>query len=484
MAKSVKVNALLNVSRQIVSTIFPLITVPYATRILGAADYGAVNYTGSIISYFVLLAGLGISTYATREGARIRNDRQKFTQFASEMLTINVISCAIAYALLFILLICWRGERAYLTLLVIQSFTIAANTFGMDWINTAFEDYAYLTIRYIAFQVLSLFALLIFVHSPQDSAIYAFCTILPTFGGNICNLWYVRRYAKVRLTRHIHLKQHIRAIMTLFANNLASVIYLSSDQTLLGILKDARAVGLYSLPVKIYTVIQGAFNALTYVMVPRLSALINAHDEKAIHQILDNTFRILLTTAVPSSIGLFFLSHDIITVLSGEQYASGTPVLRILSLTLFVSVFNCFFANGILIPFRKENDFLAATSIAAVLNLVLNFIFIPLWGISGAAITTLISEIYILAHVGISSRKIYVPTIPQKFGISILFGGLAVTICCWLSITFIQQPLLRIIIAILSSVVLYFFIEITTGNELVKDLLYGSLKRIARRFSK
>ena len=80
--KSVAVNLVANGIKTLMSVLFPLITFPYASRILGAEGIGKVNYASSIISYFSLAAALGISTYAVREGARIRNDRQKFNQFA------------------------------------------------------------------------------------------------------------------------------------------------------------------------------------------------------------------------------------------------------------------------------------------------------------------------------------------------------------------------------------------------------------------
>lgn len=75
--RSLKKNALLNAIRQITSALFPLITVPYATRVLGAEHYGLVNFSASIINYFVLIAGLGISSYAVREGAESEMTKQK-----------------------------------------------------------------------------------------------------------------------------------------------------------------------------------------------------------------------------------------------------------------------------------------------------------------------------------------------------------------------------------------------------------------------
>lgn len=100
--KSLSLNAFLNAFRSILNLLFPLITYPYITGVLSVEELGQYNFSVSVINYFVLIAGLGISSYAIREGARIREDREKLTKFANQMLAINLISCAISYVLLFI----------------------------------------------------------------------------------------------------------------------------------------------------------------------------------------------------------------------------------------------------------------------------------------------------------------------------------------------------------------------------------------------
>ena len=82
--KKLTINATLNVLRQLVAIVSPLITFPYVSRILGVDNYGMVNYTASIISYVSLIAGLGITNYAIREGSRLKKDYNKFIQFVRE----------------------------------------------------------------------------------------------------------------------------------------------------------------------------------------------------------------------------------------------------------------------------------------------------------------------------------------------------------------------------------------------------------------
>ena len=70
--KSIKKNAILNTIKVLMSVIFPLITFPYATRVLGTDNIGKVQFVSSFITFFTLLATLGINNYAVREGATYR----------------------------------------------------------------------------------------------------------------------------------------------------------------------------------------------------------------------------------------------------------------------------------------------------------------------------------------------------------------------------------------------------------------------------
>ena len=83
MTKKMGVNAALNLFKTALSIIFPLITYPYISRILGVENLGKINYTASIVGYFSLIAALGISTYTIREGGRIRSNSEKLSRLGN-----------------------------------------------------------------------------------------------------------------------------------------------------------------------------------------------------------------------------------------------------------------------------------------------------------------------------------------------------------------------------------------------------------------
>ena len=280
-SKSIKVNAALNITKQLCKVIFPLITMPYVTRVLQTSGYGKYNFGSSIVSYFILLAGLGISDYAIREGARVRDNREKFQRFSEEVFTINVLSTIVSYTVLFGLLLFSKKLLDYRLLIIVQSIPIILNTLGCDWVNSVYEDFFYITVRYIAMQILSVLLLFVFVRTADDYVIYALVTTIASAGGNILNFFYVRWYFRLRIAGNMNLKQHIKPIMMLFFNTIASTIYVNSDTTMLGYLRDETVVGIYGLATKIYLVIKQLLNAIVMVALPRLSAYLGRGEKKS-----------------------------------------------------------------------------------------------------------------------------------------------------------------------------------------------------------
>ena len=162
--KSLKKNAIFSFIKAFMNLAFPVITFPYASRILLPEGIGKVNFANSVVSYFIIIAGLGIGTYATREASKVRDDKSKLTKFSKEIFSINLISTAIAYILFFIAFIFIPKLNPYRTMLLICSTKILFTTIGLVWVFVANEDFKYITIRSLLFQILAIFYLFIFVY--------------------------------------------------------------------------------------------------------------------------------------------------------------------------------------------------------------------------------------------------------------------------------------------------------------------------------
>ena len=102
--KSLKKNAFFSFIKAFMNLAFPLITFPYASRILNPDGIGKINFANSVVAFFVTIGLLGTNSYASREAAKIRDNRRELSKFSREILCINIFSSLFSYLFFFILI--------------------------------------------------------------------------------------------------------------------------------------------------------------------------------------------------------------------------------------------------------------------------------------------------------------------------------------------------------------------------------------------
>ena len=483
--KSLALNAFLNSIRNILGILFPIITFPYISRRLSVEGIGIYNFSNSIVSYFVLIAALGISTYAIREGAKYRDNKEKITQFSSEVFTINVFSTLIAYLLLFGCLVIFPKLHNYVVCILIFSLQIFFATIGTEWIYQIYEDYTYITIRSIVFQIISIILLFIFVKNPTDYLNYAAITVFSAVGSNIFNFMHARQYCHIHLVFHFNWKKHIIPILTLFAVSIASVIYINSDVTLLGIMKNNYVVGVYSVSSKIYQMVKTLISALLIVTVPRLAMLFGKKQFKEYKIILSKVTNSLVVLTLPASVGLFMLAKEVVIIISGERFLRSVTSLRILTFAYIFSLLAYILSDCVLIPAKREKYILRNTFISAVLNVAFNIICIPFFAENAAAVSTILAEICIFVTNYFSASDLIqdvfkTRTFMWNF-ISSVIGCFGIVLVCIFSDVEYSSLILKTVLSIVLSVIIYPVILILLKNKValnvVKNIRYIFSKR-------
>lgn len=471
--KSLSINALLNVIKSVTSIVFPLITFPYVSKVLGVDNLGKFQFSFNNIELFILLSGLGISTYAIRECAKIREDKEKIEKLASELYTINLSSMLFSYIILAILLILIPKFHNYWLLMGIFSIEILFRTIGTEWIYSIFEEYAYITKRSIAFQVISIVLMFIFVRKTSDYYIYAIITVIANAGNNLLNIFNRSKLCKIKIVFKFDWKKHIKPILLIFATSIATTIYVNSDTIFLGFLSSDYYVGLYSVSVKIYKIIKTCLSAILVVSIPRLSNYIGEGDLKLYNQTFNNIFRALLTIVVPAVVGLFCLSKNIILIISDATYLEAQTSLRILSLALLVCLFGWLYNSCVLIPNNKEKQVLVATCVSAGLNILLNILLVPIWKQNAAAFTTLIAEGCSMIMCLWYSKGIVVLERMKRTIMSTTLGSFAIFAICFSIEKLNFGVIISIILSVCCSVVIYGVILIVLKNPIA--LSFGDI---------
>lgn len=390
---SVKRNAVLNIIYKISSMVFPLIVYPYVSRILLSGGLGKVSFFTNITNYAMLIGSLGISTYGIRATAKVRDDREKLSKVVKELFTINSIVTFAVLAFLLLSLLFVDKFRSNIALFFISCGQVAIAPLSMDWLYGGLEQYGYITRRAITFKVLSVILIFSFIHSRSDYAIYALITAFGYVGNYICNFIHSRKFITWKVNEKLNLKVHLKPTLLLFASLLAISIYTNVDSIMLGFINGDEAVGLYDVAVKAKTVLLSLINAISAVLLPRLSYYVAQDDEKEYKDVLRKAIRVIAIIAVPLTVFFELEALDCILVLGGEHYRSATLCMMILMPILLISGFSNITGNQILIPHGMDSCFTKAVSIGAIADIVLNALFMPKFSLYGAAAATLIAEL-------------------------------------------------------------------------------------------
>ena len=191
--KSLKANAILNVIKEAMNILFPMITFPYVSTTLGTASYGKYTYSAYIISYITYIAAAGILRYAIRECAGVRDNKKKVEELVNEIYTINIYTTIIAFVILAVLLIFWPKLHPLAVPILILSLMVLFATIGCDWVNSAFEDFAFIAIRHVICQSVALVLVFLLVRSSNDVAGYAIASAFGVVVPNIINRIHLKK---------------------------------------------------------------------------------------------------------------------------------------------------------------------------------------------------------------------------------------------------------------------------------------------------
>lgn len=389
---SIKKNALLNIIYKLSSMIFPLIIYPYVSRILMAENLGKVAFFSNVTSYGLLFGSIGISTYGIRAVAKVRDDKEKLSKTVKELFIINSFLTGLILFILAVSVIWVSKFKSNLSLLFISMAQIAIAPLSMEWLYGGLEEYSYITKRAILFKIVSLFLIFGFVQSKEDYINYALILAISSVGNYICNFLFSRKYICFHVHEKLKFIKHLKPSLTLFASLLAISVYTNLDSVMLGFINGDNAVGLYDIAVKAKTVTLSLINAISGVLLPRLSYYVAQNAGDLYNKTLKKSIRIIFMIAIPLTVLFEIEAYDVISILGGIEYIGAVSCMRIVMPILLISGFSNITGNQILIPHGLDNYYTKAVVFGAITDITLNVLLMPRYSIYGAALATLIAE--------------------------------------------------------------------------------------------
>lgn len=478
MAQSVKVNYILNLINTGTQMLFPLITFPYVCRVIEADGIGQINFFQSIISYISLFTCLGIPMYAIREIARDRSDVVQMNRTAMEILLLHSMLTLVGYAIVAILCLTVPQIQVNIPLFMILSLTIFFTAIGCEWFYQGIEDFKYITIRGLVIKTVSVILLFIFVKSKTDLLYYGCYSVLGVLGGNIFNLFRLRKYIHREniIFSELHIKRHIKPVLKVFSFYAVTSVYLQLNTILLGFLKDALAVGYFTAASKVMQMLLRLAVCLGGVLMPRASHLLAEQKEAEFNRLIQKSYDFTLAIALPITLGLIFCAPSLISVLCGVKFeVSIFPSQIIAPIILMVAISNVF-GIQVLYPKGKINIVTLCCGIGAIADLILNLCLIPFFSYIGTSIAYLGAEVATTISMYFIGRK-YIPIIYfKKSHLTYVLGSVCMAFALY-TISFLQvSTLTTLLLQGCSGVLTYFIILYLCRDEMLIQIL-SKIKR-------
>lgn len=487
-ADSILKNQIFNFSMQILNILFPLIAIPYTTRLFGPEVLGEVNYANSIAQYFVMLAAAGIPVYATREIARNRDDnnalRKTFKEITILQVTFTIISL-IVYALLILSV---ENLRSNIYLYLFLGIQIFSNAFDFIWFIQGIEKYRYAAIATFLSKFINVVLIFALLRSREDYNIYAFIigitTFINVFIRMIVSFNLLKNFKstdKVEIN-HKNLKVHVYAILVFFLSNVATKVYTAMDQTMLGILDTKESVGYYSMSIRLVKVLLTFVTSLAVVMIPRISNSIKNNRTDEVKRYIGMSTNLVYLIAIPAIFGILAIGEEVITIYLGEEFLQSIAIFKIVSLNLVIIGLSNVFGMQVMIPYGKEKKFTMILSSAAIINFILNLILIPKLSYFGATYATLLAELLVTVLMYFEVRKL-VGHIPEVFNV---WKMLVPSVIFYLIIRFVIKSFVNssiriILISIPTAGIIYGLGLILLKEKLTIDILNKLLSKLRRK---
>lgn len=394
--KSLKLNFVMNAILTMSSFIFPLISFPYISRILGPDGTGRVSFTTSVITYFSMFAQLGIPTYGIKACAKAREDKRELTRVAHELLLINLITNIISYMVLAIALAVVPRLQDDKILYVIISSIIFLTSIGMEWLYRALEQYTYITVRSVCFKLIALVAMFVLIHQKSDYIIYGAISIFASSASNIFNFINAHKYIGFKPVGNYNLKRHLKPVMVFFAMACATTVYTNLDTVMLGFMATDADVGYYHAAVKVKILLVSIVTSLGGVLLPRASYYIQVGRIDEFRRITKKGLNFVFLLATPLTVYFILFAKQGVYLLSGSAYIGAIAPMQIIMPTLLLIGVTNILGIQILVPTGREKIVLYSEVAGAVIDVIINALLIPTMVSSGAALGTLVAEIVVL----------------------------------------------------------------------------------------
>lgn len=448
--KNTNKNFIYNVVYQVFIFIIPLVSTPYISRVLGVNNIGIYSYTYSLVYYFMLASMLGINNYGAREIAKCSLDRNKLSQKFFSIYFLQLI-CNILMIVIFYIFIIF-SYYSHKGILLIQSIFLISCAFDINWFFFGMEEFKITISRNIIIKILSIVFIFALVKSYNDLWLYSLIMSISTLISQVYLWIFIRKRVSFCKVSFKEIFSHLPQCLILFIPVIAYSIYRVMDKTMIGFFANTTELGYYESAEKIINIPISFVSALGTVMLPHMA---KSSDEELENK-FSSTFYLCYFFIIPMVLGLLVISKDFTMIFFGEEFLKTADIIIFLLPTVLFGAMTNIIRSNYLIPKSKDKIYVMSTALGAIINLILNIIFIKRYGAYGACIGTIAAEFFVLLYQVVYTKKDinYLRSLKRLIPI-VLKSSIMMTYLI-IARRLIENIYVKIIVQMFGAIVLYF----------------------------
>ena len=478
---SIKKNFLYSGFLTTANYIFPLLTYPYVSRVLGVTNIGACNFVDSIIHYFIIVSMMGVSIVGIREVAACKNDKIKLSGVFGSLFLLNTITTCIALVALIIAVLSVEQLREHWHLMAVGALKLVTNYMLIEWLYKGLEQFKFITIRTIAVKIAYVVSVFILVREQDDYVMYYFLTVLMIVINALINILYSRNYITLS-TKGLNLRLYLKPFLALGVYGILTSMYTTFNVAYLGFAAGETEVGYYSTASKLFHIFIALFTAFTGVMLPRMSSLLSEGKVDEFKKYLSKSEEILFFISVPIVIIAIIYAPTIIRIVAGEGYEGAVlPMRIIMPLIMIIGYEQIIIIQG-LMPLKQDKAILRNSIAGALVGIILNIALVSSFKSVGSSIVWIVSEIVVL----ISAQYYIGRCIDTKFpwkrlgkhiGVNLPLAGLAYCLYVYIDNLWISA-LIACVLFLCYEIALQYIVP---NEEIAKLIKVGFVRNFERK---
>jgi len=402
---------------QIISYIFPLLTIPYISRIIGPDGLGLYNYIAAFITYFVLVVNYGFDFTATRKIASDPRNAKLVSKVYSTVTTSRFLILIVTIFTFILLSFYFSNIKNNFILSGILFINAVSALLTPQYIFQGLQKLSFYSTINVVKGIITTVCIFLFVTDAKHLIIYASIGVFTNLFFSVFWAFYVVFKLKIKFV-FVSLKSCLKEIQDsrlVFFSTIIFSFYTTANIIILGVFAPPKIIAYYTTAVSLINIIQSVINVpISSSLYPYIGKAFADGKEIGLEK-LKRIVSLVFYFSLSACLFIFIFSPLLVKIIYGSEFENAIICVRILSVLPLLSSLSGVMGVQVMLNLGMDLKFLRITTIAAVCSVIMNFIFSYFYSYVGSSVAYLLTEIFIVIALTISLRNNGITIINLKY---------------------------------------------------------------------